>query len=151
MPECTACQNRGKTWQGGDPVCAFPNGVFDSSNWNMRVFHHTDNDGKCAAAIVLLAYPSQDIQLTPVDYKDPFPFDGIKPNEEVWIVDFHLATKENWERLLAITPNVKWFDHHVMAVEKFQEYKDRIPGTRAVGKAGCMLVWEYLFPRRRFR
>lgn len=28
------CQERGKTWNGADPKCAFPYGVFVSDNWN---------------------------------------------------------------------------------------------------------------------
>lgn len=32
---CLACQQRGKTWNGGAPECAFPNGgEFDPTNWN---------------------------------------------------------------------------------------------------------------------
>lgn len=32
--DCPLCKERGKTWQGGNPVCAFTSGVFDSNNWN---------------------------------------------------------------------------------------------------------------------
>ena len=33
---CKRCQDRGKTWSGDDPVCAFvgDEGLFDPSNWN---------------------------------------------------------------------------------------------------------------------
>lgn len=32
---CAACRERGKTWEGSDPNCAFPNGgEFDPDNWN---------------------------------------------------------------------------------------------------------------------
>ena len=31
---CPRCQSRGKTWQGADPKCAFPGGVFSTDNWN---------------------------------------------------------------------------------------------------------------------
>ena len=30
---CKACESRGKTWKGGDPKCAFPDGVFTEENW----------------------------------------------------------------------------------------------------------------------
>lgn len=33
MP-CKLCDERGKTWEGSDPVCAFPGDVFVSRNWN---------------------------------------------------------------------------------------------------------------------
>lgn len=32
---CAACRARGKTWEGSDPNCAFPNGgEFNPDNWN---------------------------------------------------------------------------------------------------------------------
>lgn len=31
---CRLCLERGKTWKGEDPKCAFPSGVFESDNWN---------------------------------------------------------------------------------------------------------------------
>jgi hypothetical protein len=32
--ECQACKDRGKTWEGSDPICAFGNGLFFSTdNW----------------------------------------------------------------------------------------------------------------------
>ncbi|MCY8754773.1 hypothetical protein [Bacillus haynesii] len=31
---CRLCKERGKTWEGDDPVCAFENGVFSPKNWN---------------------------------------------------------------------------------------------------------------------
>ncbi|HET7616630.1 MAG TPA: hypothetical protein VFK27_06665 [Bacillales bacterium] len=34
MSECKRCRDRGKTWSGDDPRCAFPDGVFTSHNWN---------------------------------------------------------------------------------------------------------------------
>lgn len=33
MP-CKMCAERGKTWNGDDPKCAFENGTFNSDNWN---------------------------------------------------------------------------------------------------------------------
>lgn len=31
---CKLCLERGKTWIGSDPKCAFENGVFSPDNWN---------------------------------------------------------------------------------------------------------------------
>jgi hypothetical protein len=33
MP-CKLCVERGKTWNGDDPRCAFESGVFSGDNWN---------------------------------------------------------------------------------------------------------------------
>ncbi|MGI1828724.1 hypothetical protein ACRPLG_02510 [Bacillus safensis] len=30
---CRLCEERGKTWAGDDPVCAFENGIFSANNW----------------------------------------------------------------------------------------------------------------------
>ena len=31
---CRMCRERGQTWNGDKPQCAFPNGVFVRENWN---------------------------------------------------------------------------------------------------------------------
>lgn len=31
---CKLCKERGKTWEGDDPKCAFENKTFDTDNWN---------------------------------------------------------------------------------------------------------------------
>lgn len=31
---CKLCKERGKTWEGSDPKCAFETGVFNQDNWN---------------------------------------------------------------------------------------------------------------------
>ena len=31
---CELCKERGKDWDGGDPECAFEDGVFSPNNWN---------------------------------------------------------------------------------------------------------------------
>lgn len=31
---CKMCNERGKTWNGDDPKCAFVNGIFQTDNWN---------------------------------------------------------------------------------------------------------------------
>lgn len=32
--QCKMCQERGQTWAGAPPKCAFPEGVFVTNNWN---------------------------------------------------------------------------------------------------------------------
>lgn len=34
MTICKPCFDRGKTWDGEDPTCAFVDGVFTSAGWN---------------------------------------------------------------------------------------------------------------------
>lgn len=34
MSPCQRCLDRGQTWDGSAPKCAFPLGLFDADNWN---------------------------------------------------------------------------------------------------------------------
>jgi oligoribonuclease NrnB/cAMP/cGMP phosphodiesterase (DHH superfamily) len=117
----------------------------------MKCFYHRDNDGKCAGAIVKMKYGPQ-MECIGIDYQDKFPFETIEKNEIVYIVDYSIEPPEMGE-LLSITKNVHWIDHHKTAIEKYGYYSfaqcpDGIKGIRKVGKAGCRLTWEYLYPKR---
>jgi len=71
-----------------------------------------------------------------------FPFDIIEPNEQIYIVDFHMDNINDWYKLIDITNNVIIIDHHKTAVEDMegQSYEGIIKsGT----KAGCWLTWEW--------
>ena len=48
------------------------------------------------------------------------------------------------DRLLNITKNVIWIDHHKSAIEKYADYDKEIAGLRYDGIAGCMLAFCYL-------
>ena len=56
---CDACKARGKTREGSDPKCGFPNGRFSLENWN------------CASLNALrdLVYEGQDPMPSGVDYR----------------------------------------------------------------------------------
>jgi len=111
----------------------------------MKVFYHADNDGQCAGFWVKrLAdrdeYPTTFIK---INYGIDFPFEDIKPNEIVYIVDYSIPPEE-MDRLLAITPNVIWIDHHKSAIDRYVDYDKEIKGLRYDGIAGCMLTYIYL-------
>lgn len=111
----------------------------------MKVFYHADNDGKCAGFWVnKLAkrdnYPTEFIKM---DYGIDFPFDKIQSEEIVYIVDYSIPPEE-MDRLLEITQNVIWIDHHKSAIEKYANYDKEIRGLRYDGIAGCMLTYIYL-------
>ena len=90
----------------------------------MKCFYHSDMDGKCAGAIVYKYYlldrertrETADSEFICINYKDDFPFEKIKPDELVVIVDFSLQREGEFERLLGITDNVIWIDHHKTAI-----------------------------------
>ena len=111
----------------------------------MKCFYHGDLDGQASAYCVYRLYDIEDIEFIKMDYKDPFPFVTIRPNERVWIVDFSL-TPQDMTRLLSITQGVTWIDHHATAIEKYVGYPHDITGVRKDGVAACVLTWKFCFP-----
>lgn len=110
----------------------------------MKVFYHNDADGECAGFWVKeLAYVEEYIGYIEMDYGREFPFDKIKKNETVYIVDYSIEPSE-MDKLLEITPNVTWIDHHISAIKKYENYDKEIRGVRYDGVAGCMLTYWYL-------
>ena len=112
----------------------------------MKVFYHIDNDGKCAAFWVrALANKKDDypLEFYRINYDVEFPLNIIQPNEQVYIVDYSIMP-EQMDKLLAITENVTWIDHHKSAIERYADYDKEIRGLRYDGIAGCMLTYCYL-------
>lgn len=120
----------------------------------MKCFYHTDFDGECAAAIVYGYYKDnfdKEIECIPINYNKDFPFNTIGQNELIVIVDFSLQKPGEFEKLLTITKDVIWIDHHGTAIEKHRDLdnKYKIPGIRSTEKSGCELTWEYYHPNRK--
>lgn len=109
----------------------------------MKCFHHNDPDGKCAGYWVYTKYP--DGEYIEITYGRPFPIETIEEDEVVFIVDYSIEPEEMIE-LLKITPNVFWIDHHKTAIDKYKDFEIEIAGIREIGKAGCLLTFEYLYP-----
>jgi len=109
----------------------------------MKCFYHNDNDGQCAGFWVYAktSYPYS--EFIKINYGQSFPFDEIRPNEAVYIVDYSIEPEE-MDRLLDITKDVTWIDHHITAIKKYENYKKEIRGIRYDGIAGCMLTYCYL-------
>lgn len=111
----------------------------------MICFYHSDNDGKCAGFWVnkLGKRDNFDDIFFKIDYGIEFPFEKIHENEIVYIVDYSIPP-EQMDKLLEITSNVIWIDHHKSAIEKYKDYDKEIAGLRYDGIAGCMLTYIYL-------
>lgn len=112
----------------------------------MKCFYHVDDDGKCAAFWVKkLAehYDEYNRELIPINYEIKFPFDKILPNEQVYIVDYSVMPDE-MRKLLEITKDVTWIDHHKSAIERYADFEIPIRGIRYNGIAGCMLTYCWL-------
>jgi oligoribonuclease NrnB/cAMP/cGMP phosphodiesterase (DHH superfamily) len=116
----------------------------------MKVFYHDDMDGRCAASVVLQLddHSIDDETCQAINYGMEFPFDIICKGERVYIVDFSIEP-EDMRKLLGITEDVIWIDHHKTAIEKyskeFKGFSGDIPGVRDVTQAGCVLtIPEYI-------
>lgn len=120
----------------------------------MKVFHHNDADGACAAYILRDYFEknNESSEYIRIDYTDEFPVDSIGNGEEVWIVDFSVKP-EIMCMLFEKTPNVFWIDHHRSAIDEYTNsdlISDGIvPGLRSSDFAGCELVWLYLYKLQR--
>lgn len=116
----------------------------------MKCFYHNDADGRCAgfwvnhlAVITDEAYYEDDPEFVEMSYEKPFPMEKIRPNEQVYIVDYSISPDEMRE-LLKITEDVTWIDHHKTAIEKYDGFEHDIRGVRFDGAAACMLTYCYL-------
>ena len=113
----------------------------------MIVFHHSDLDGHCSAAIIKYCYQLDSLfrQLfIECDYNKPINYDIVKKNEQVYVVDFSL----DFDKLLEKTKNIVWIDHHINAIEKFKKF-EFLDGIRLSNVAACELTWSFLFPHRK--
>ena len=111
----------------------------------MKCFYHRDNDGVFSAACVAaFSTQTQDEarEFVSINYNEPFPFDTIGAHEQVWIVDYSIEPDE-MRRLLGITENVHWIDHHKTAIDKYKDFNTQIRGVRQDGLAACHLTWLY--------
>ena len=113
----------------------------------MKCFYHNDLDGRCAAFWVSLSVGIKDLslpsELIEINYNIPFPFKKIKAEEQVWIVDYSISPEE-MNRLLKITTDITWIDHHKTAIEKYKDFPIKIRGLRKVGLSGCELTYLYI-------
>ncbi len=113
----------------------------------MKCFYHNDADGKCAAFWVHLNVGIKDTS-TPVDfisinYNDRFPIETITPDEQIWIVDFSIPV-EDMKKLLEVTKDVTWIDHHKSSIDKYEDFGAELNGIRYDGVAGCELTYAYI-------
>lgn len=116
----------------------------------MKCFYHIDQDGIVSGYYVKkacddrgIAYSRSDFR--PINYGMKFPFEDIKQDELVFIVDYSIEPEEMWQ-LLAITENVIWIDHHPTTLDKYKNFKCSVKGIRTTGKgiSGANLTWWYL-------
>lgn len=87
----------------------------------MVIFHHSDLDGHCSAAIIKYYYQLDDSYrhlFIECDYNKPINYDIVKKNEQVYVVDFSL----DFDKLLEKTKNIVWIDHHIKVIESLKKF-----------------------------
>jgi oligoribonuclease NrnB/cAMP/cGMP phosphodiesterase (DHH superfamily) len=107
-------------------------------------FFHNDLDGMCSGAIVKMAHP--ETELIAIDYGQPFPWDKIKKDTKVFMVDFGLQPFGDMIKLAGLCDLV-WIDHHDTALKDAKKVGFKVDGLQRDGVAGCELCWEYFFPK----
>lgn len=114
-------------------------------------YHRVDFDGKMSSAIVKKFI--KDITLMPFNYGDPFPFERLTANDDVYFVDVVIQPHDEMKKVYNIVKgNLYIFDHHKSFLES-ETYKfltSVIPNNMMckMTKAGCELTWEYFTTKK---
>jgi oligoribonuclease NrnB/cAMP/cGMP phosphodiesterase (DHH superfamily) len=108
----------------------------------MKVYHHNDLDGRCAAFWIKYFNKESKIEFIECNYNMEIPINKIDKNEEIWIVDFSFPI-DLMRKVLDMTPNVIWIDHHKTAVDKYKDFTPTLKGLRKDGTAGCVLAYQF--------
>jgi oligoribonuclease NrnB/cAMP/cGMP phosphodiesterase (DHH superfamily) len=109
------------------------------------ILHHDDLDGRCAGHIALRAL--QDARCFEMSYGEPTPFEEMRPDELVVIVDFSLQRPGDWDMLREITSKICWIDHHETAITAAPQWLHATnQGSCAPERCGAWLVWYYFYP-----
>lgn len=109
----------------------------------MIALHHDDLDGHCSGAIVHRVFPK--CRFVEMDYRKEVPFDQIKKDEQIYIVDFSLQKPGDWEKLFEITSRVCWIDHHESSIAKAPQWvHKKNEGITDTEQCGARLTWNQL-------
>lgn len=124
-------------------------------------YHNADFDGVCSAALFVKKYwgppPASEpliLHSEPVtygiNYGDKFPWDMLKPEDHVFMVDFSLPM-EDMKRLNDTVAQFTWIDHHKTAIDAAADvcFLTSKAMSCDVKHAACELVWWHLFPSER--
>ena len=124
----------------------------------IHIFMHEDADGYAAGYQVAKYYNegfptiNNKIKFHVMNYSTEFPINEINSDDIVYIVDFSIEP-DMMIKLLKVTEDVIWIDHHVSAIKKYDDWYqlieeatgvDYIDGLRVVGLSGCALTWIFL-------
>lgn len=106
-------------------------------------FHAADHDGHTSGTIVKLNIP--DCIMKEIDYGIDFPFDLVRPEDTVYMVDFSLQPFSEMIKLNKLC-NFIWIDHHFTAIEDMKKSGVEFKGLQKTGLGACGRTWEYFHP-----
>lgn len=113
----------------------------------MKCYYHNDHDGRCAGAIVAEStFNYNPADYFEVDYMTDLPIETLKENETVYLVDYSFSKNSIFQliKILSITKNVVWIDHHSSSIQLEKELKfENIDGIRQEGISGAALTYMY--------
>lgn len=110
------------------------------------IYHNADLDGKCAAAIVLRATPSDvAIDLHGINYGDQFPWSKVTARTHVLMVDYSLQPFSEMQRLHTRCGKLTWIDHHKSAIDTYARQSQRWDAILDTRLAACELTWHHCF------
>ncbi len=114
----------------------------------MKIFYHTDLDGKCCAAIMNYYYcmESDNVSLIPYDNGRKLPFHKMKDKETIFFLDCSLNSIQEMKKL-SEKYNLIWIDHHASSIDEAKKNNFNPEGIREIGKAACELTWEYVIQK----
>lgn len=105
---------------------------------NKCFYHNADLDGHCAGASVKNFI--SDAELIGINYGDEFPWETIKKEDAVYMVDFSIQPFSNMLKLRSLC-ELTWIDHHKSAIEECGSTS--FMGIQQDGVGACALVWHH--------
>lgn len=115
-----------------------------------HIITHNDLDGYGAAFIIkefleiVKEIPKDQILITFNGYnKDPDLY-KIRSHDTVYITDYSLVP-ETMNKLLEITEDVTWIDHHKSALEYLPKYSKTINGKQIIGLSATAITFLYFY------
>jgi len=105
------------------------------------IYHRTDFDGKCSAAIAKKVIPNADFYGW--NYGDPIDWELIKLYNQVVMVDVSFPTIEDMIKINEAVNEFIWIDHHDTAIKKYKDLK--LKGIQKNGDGACVHTWRYFF------
>jgi uncharacterized protein len=113
------------------------------------IYHKTDYDGICSAALVKSYYNIKDENMIGMDYSDTINYNDFQKEDTVIIVDFCIQPYKNMNQLKQIVSKIIWIDHHISAIEASKEHDFYdLDGLRDTSYAGCELTHKFLYPNK---